>query len=185
MLNTKYFIFSNKDNQQVVQVNPEALGNAWFVRGYKIVDNPDEEIKALTNFKPKDTLIIDKRFAGELKSYSPGRDSLDIITLEDYKPNHLTYSYQSKNTGLAVFSEIYYPEGWNASVDGKPTPHFRVNYVLRGMVLPAGNHKVEFIFHPNVYYVGEKISLASSIFLLALLLIFAAVEIRRIVRPKK
>jgi uncharacterized membrane protein YfhO len=148
------------------------------------VANPDEEINALTKFNPKDTLIIDKRFADELKSYSPGRDSLDVIKLEEYKPNHLIYSYQSKNNGLAVFSEIYYPEGWNAAVDGKPVPHFRVNYVLRGMVLPAGTHKVEFIFHPYVYYTGEKISLVSSIILLVLLLLFAVIEIRRAMRPK-
>jgi hypothetical protein len=184
MLNTKYIIFNDQSNKEVVQLNRDALGNGWFVKGYKIVENPDEELAALTKFNPKDTLIVDKRFAEELKSYSPGRDSLDVIKLEDYKPNHLTYSYQSKNDGLAVFSEIYYPKGWTASIDGKPVPHFRVNYVLRGMVLPAGAHKVEFIFHPEVYYTGEKISFISSIILLALLLLFSGIEIRSALRPK-
>jgi hypothetical protein len=184
MLNAKYLVFNDKNNRQVVQVNPDALGNAWFVKGYKIVANPDEEINALTKFNPKDTVIIDKRWEKALSSYSPGRDSLDFIKLEEYKPNHLTYSYQSKNNGLAVFSEIYYPMGWNVTVDDKPAFHFRVNYVLRGMVLPAGTHKVEFIFHPDVYYIGEKISLASSILLLVLLLFFAGIEIRRAIRPK-
>jgi len=182
MLNTKYIIFSDKDQRQVVQQNPDALGNAWFVKAYKIVDNPDEEIKALTNFTPKDTVIIDKRWEKALSSYSPGRDSLDVIKLEDYKPNHLTYSYQSKNNGLAVFSEIYYPMGWNVTVDGKSAFHFRVNYVLRGMVLPAGAHKVEFRFHPDAYFIGEKISLISSILLLALLILFAGIEIRKAIR---
>jgi hypothetical protein len=182
MLNTKYIIFSDKDQRQVVQQNPDALGNAWFVKGYKVVDNPDEELKALTNFTAKDTVIIDKRWEKALSSYSPGRDSLDVIKLEDYKPNHLTYSYQSRNNGLAVFSEIYYPMGWNVTVDNKPSFHFRVNYVLRGMVLPAGSHKVEFRFHPDAYFIGEKISLISSILLLALLLLFAGIEIRKTIR---
>ena len=184
MLNTKYIIFNDQGNKQAVQMNPDALGNAWFVKAYKIVVNPDAEINALTKFNPKDTAIIDKRWEKELSSYLPGRDSLDVIKLEEYKPNHLTYSYQSKNTGLAVFSEIYYPMGWIATVDGKPAFHFRVNYVLRGMVLPAGAHKVEFTFHPDAYFIGEKISLISSILLLALLLIFAGIEIRRAVRQK-
>jgi uncharacterized membrane protein YfhO len=186
MLNTKYVIINDQNNKQpVAQMNPDALGNAWFVKAYKIVENPDAEINALTNFNPKDTAIIDKRWEKALISYSPRRDSLDVIKLEDYKPNHLTYSYKSKNNGLAVFSEIYYPMGWNATVDGKPVFHFRVNYVLRGMVLPAGKHKVEFIFHPDVYFIGEKISLASSILLLALLIFFAGFEIHRSLRPKK
>ena len=176
MLNTKYIIFNDKNNKQIVQFNPEALGNAWFVKAYKIVGTPDAELNALTKFNPKDTAVIDKRWEKALISYSPGRDSLDVIKLEDYKPNHLTYSYKSKNNGLAVFSEIYYPMGWNATVDGKQVFHFRVNYVLRGMVLPAGAHKVEFIFHPDVYFIGEKISLASSILLLVLLIFLPALK---------
>jgi Bacterial membrane protein YfhO len=182
MLNTKYLIFTDQSNKKVVQYNPAALGNAWFVKAYNMVENPDAELKALTKFNPKDTLIIEKRWKSELTTYTPGRDPLDVIKLEEYKPNHLIYSYQSKNNGLAAFSEIYYPEGWNASVDGKPTSHFRVNYVLRGMVLPAGTHKVEFIFHPKVYFIGEKISLISSILLLVLMVIFAGIEIRKAIR---
>jgi hypothetical protein len=184
MLNTKYIIFNDQNSKQVVQMNPDALGNAWFVKGYKIVENPDEEINALTKFNPKDTVIIEKRWEKTLLSYSPGRDSLDVIKLEGYTPNHITYSYQSKNNGLAVFSEIYYPMGWNVTVDDKAAFHFRVNYVLRGMVLPAGTHKVDFIFHPDAYFIGEKISLISSIVLLVLLLLFAGIEIRKALRPK-
>jgi hypothetical protein len=184
MLNTRYIIFSDQNNKPGVQRNPDALGNAWFVKNYKIVANPDEEINALTNFHPADTAIIDKRWEKALSSYTPGRDSLDYIKLEDYKPNHLTYTYESKNNGLAVFSEIYYPMGWIASIDGKTAFHFRVNYVLRGMVLPAGKHKVEFLFHPDVYYIGEKISLASSILLLLIILLFAGMEIRKAIRTK-
>ena len=185
MLNTKYFIANDQNNRPVAQFNPGALGNAWFVKGYKVVPNPDEEIKALTKFNPRDTLIVDKRFADELKSYVSGRDALDSIKLTDYKPNHLVYNYNSKNNGLAVFSEIYYPKGWNATVDGKPASHFRVNYILRGMVLPAGYHKVEFDFHPSVYYTGEKISMASSIILVLLILGIAGFEIYRSVRTEK
>jgi uncharacterized membrane protein YfhO len=157
----------------MAQKNTEALGNAWFVNSYSLVDNADQELNALTNFNPANTAIIDKVFGGELKSYSPGRDTTDMIRLTEYKPNDLTYKYTTKNTGLAVFSEIYYPKGWNAYVDGKILPHFRANYVLRAMVLPAGEHTVEFRFEPRVYMVGEKVSRLSSIVLL--LLVVAAI----------
>ena len=184
MLNTRYFIVNDKARGETVQFNPGACGNAWFVKNYNVVENPDAEIKALDRFNPGDTAIVDKRFNDELKSYVPGRDSTDFIRMKDYQPNHLTYQYRSKSNGLAVFAEIYYPEGWNATVDGKPVPYFRANYVLRSMVLPAGEHQLEFIFHPNVYFVGEKISMISSIILLLLILGAAGWEIRKRFMPK-
>lgn len=170
MLNTKYFIVPDQNKVPTVQVNPGALGNAWFVTGYRLVENADQEIVALDNFNPADTAIVDKSFASLLSSYPGGRDSSAVITLTAYQPNKLDYEYKSGTGGLAVFSEIYYPKGWNAYLDGQLVPHFRVNYVLRAMVLPAGEHKVEFRFEPSVYAVGEKISFASSL----LLLVFAA-----------
>ena len=185
MLNTRYLIYNDKNRTPVVQFNPDACGNAWFVKNFKLVENPDAEIKALDKFNPKDTAIIDKRYKEELSSYTPGRDSMDFIKLIEYKPNRLTYNYKSKNNGLAVFAEIYYPKGWNASVDGKPVPHFRADYVLRTMVLPAGEHKLEFVFHPTVFYTGEKISLISSSILLLLILFFAGFEILKWVRIKE
>jgi hypothetical protein len=184
MLNTKYVIVPGENKTQIAQQNPGALGNAWFVKGYKLVNNADEEINALTGFNAKDTAIIDKVFAADLKGFSGGRDSLDAIKLIDYQPNNLVYTSRSKNGGLAVFSEIYYPKGWVATIDNNPATIFRVNYVLRAMVIPAGDHKVVFNFHPKVYFVGEKISLASSIVLIVFIVLFGGFAIRRAMKPK-
>jgi hypothetical protein len=169
MLNTKYFIVPGQDKQPTVQINMKALGNAWFVKHIEWVNNADEEINALTNFNPADTVIIDKRFEDNLKGFTIANDSTGIIKLKEYKPNHLTYESNAGTQQLAVFSEIYYAHGWDAYVDGKPAPYFRANYVLRAMLVPAGKHEIEFKFDPPVYRIGEKISLASSIFLLLML----------------
>ena len=99
--------------------------------------------------------------------------------MDSYEPNDLVYSFRTRQPGLAVFSEIYYPKGWNAYVDGKLTDHFRVNYVLRAMVLPAGEHKVEFKFEPAVYFVGEKISFISSLLLITLVVVLGFFGIRK------
>ena len=106
--------------------------------------------------------------------------SADIIKLDEYAPNRLAYHYHSASQGLAVFSEVYYPKGWNAYVDGKVVPHFRANYVLRAMVLPAGDHKLLFKFEPTVYVTGEIISLISSLILIAFILIMAAREFMKV-----
>jgi hypothetical protein len=183
MLNTRYFILPGQDKQPVAFPNPSALGNAWFVSGVEMVDNADAEILALQNFKPEAVAVVDKIFADKLSSLTPARDSADFIALDTYAPNELTYHYQSKNNGLAVFSEIYYAKGWNAYVDEKITPHFRADYVLRAMVLPAGDHKVRFRFEPVVFSAGERISLISSILLIALVLLMGACEIWKKRRP--
>jgi len=179
MLNTKYFIIPDNNRQPAVFPNPKALGNAWFVNGFNLVDNADAELNAIKKFNPRATAIINKKFAEDLKGFSPESDTSDVIRLESYAPNDLVYNYKSKNNGLAVFSEIYYPKGWNAYIDGKPTPHFQTDYVLRAMILPAGEHKVEFKFEPKVYRIGEKISLISSILLILVVIGLAAVEIRK------
>ena len=163
MLNTKYFITQNGR----AQLNPGALGNAWFVNNVEVVNNADQEIAALTNFNPSEKLIVDQRFSENLINLN---DSFSgTINLDLYKPNYLKYNSNSSNDGLAVFSEIYYSDGWNAYIDGEKSEHFRANYVLRAMKIPAGNHIIEFKFEPSSYLNGEKISLASSISLLLLL----------------
>ncbi len=168
MLNTKYFIIPTKEQGPVVQMNPQALGNAWFVKNYKIVDNADAEIEALTNFNPAETAIVDKRFSNDLKDFKAS-DNSGTIKLEKYEPNYLVYKSSANGKRLAVFSEIYYAKGWNAYIDGKLTPHFRVNYVLRAMIIPEGEHKIEFKFEPKAYSTGNTIELISSIlFLLAI-----------------
>ena len=179
MLNTKYFIIPGNDNNPVARRNPGALGNAWIVPLFRIVDNPNEEIDALGNFNPANEAIIDKRFAMHVESLQPGADSSAAIRLAEYHPNHIKYNFHSNREQLAVFSEIYYEKGWNAYIDGNPAPHFRVNYILRGMVVPAGNHEIYFEFRPESYFASINISLISSIILLLLLISTIYIEIRK------
>ncbi len=175
MLNTKYFIIPDNNRQPVPQYNPEALGNAWFVNNYHIVEDANEEIAALSDFNPANEAIIDKRYSRYVEGKEFTKDSLSYIQLESYKPNQLIYKAECSNEELAVFSEIYYPKGWNVFIDGQSVNHFRANYILRAMVIPAGSHTIEFKFEPKSFYLGNKISLASSsILLLLLLLIFGS-----------
>ncbi len=184
MLNTKYFIFPDENKQPSLQINMGALGNAWFVKEFKLVDNADQEIDALTGFDPSMTAVVDKRFADELKNFTPVSDSMAKISLTEYQPNKLKYQSESNAAQVAVFSEIYYDKGWNAFIDGKPAPYFRANYVLRAMHVPAGKHEIEFRFEPRAYFTGEKISFASSLILILLLVGFAGNEIRNAIRKK-
>jgi hypothetical protein len=165
MLNTKYIIYNPKA-QPIM--NPHALGNAWFVDKVKVVNNADEEIKAVQDFDPATTAIVDKRFKDRLFSFT--KDVAATIELTEYRPNRLSYRSSAKTDQLAVLSEIYYDKGWDAYVDGKPVPHFRVNYVLRAMKVPAGEHKIEFRFEPEVWRIGGIVSMISSILLIAFIL---------------
>lgn len=167
MLNTKYIIH-NPQAQPILNTN--ALGNAWFVNEFSLVNNADEEIAAIANFNPAKRAIVDKRFEEELTNLTLKSDSLAYIKLLEYQPNYLKYESQNIDEGLVVFSEIYYPKGWIAEINGKEVSHFRANYVLRAMRLPAGKNIIEFSFKPNVYYFGEKISIASSLILILLAL---------------
>ncbi len=180
MLNTKYIITAAENQTQpVLQINPGALGHAWFVDRYILVENADAEIEALADFNPATEMIVDKRIADLLPSSPIDRDTLAAIKLESYSPNHLVYSTISATDQLAVFSEIFYSKGWEVTVSGKATPHFRVNYILRGMVVPAGNHTIEFKFRPDGFFVGERIALASSIVLILLVLGSLFLEVRK------
>ena len=144
MLNTRYFIL----NETTVQRNPDALGNAWFVDSLTYVDNADKEMAFLDDFNPARSAVADAQFKqqlGEAKAVQPG----DTIYETAYAPNHLTYKSHSANGGLAVFSEVYFPWGWKVTVDGKPAEMGRVNYVLRALQLPAGDHEIDFKFTPD------------------------------------
>jgi hypothetical protein len=171
MLNTKYFIVNDKDRQPMAQINPGAMGAAWFVDTLKMVANADEEIKSLDSFNPKHTAFVDVRFEPVLKDFKPSPDSTASIQLKSIVCNHLVYESQTTQPQFCVFSEIYYDKGWNAYIDGQKADHVRANYVLRAMIVPSGKHTIEFKFEPEVYATGEKISLAGSIILL---LLFAA-----------
>lgn len=168
MLNAKYIIVPGQDNQPMVYPNPEALGNAWFVRDIKWVATPDSEITALNNFDPANQMVVNEKFKSELDGFKPAADSTATIRLTEYQPNRLKYESSSTQEGLVVFSEIYYPAGWNAYVDDKPVAHFQANYVLRAMRIPAGKHTIEYRFEPKVISTGETISMASMALLVLL-----------------
>ncbi|MEA1897299.1 MAG: YfhO family protein [Bacteroidota bacterium] len=179
MLNTKYFILAGQNNQPLARHNPDALGHAWFVEKFHIVENADSEIAALNEIKPRHEAVIDQRFIEHVEGLNLQTDSLASIRLRSYAPNYLVYESNSSIEQLAVFSEIFYNKGWKAYIDEVETPHFRVNYVLRGLRLPPGEHKIEFKFHPKAYYTGEKISLGSSLLLLILLIMLSIKSIKQ------
>lgn len=172
MLNTKYIILRP---EMAPLFNPQTFGNAWFVNNVVFVNNADEEIDAVGANDLKTTAIIDKRFESSLKGRDFESDYSAQIKLEEYAPNRLKYSYQANKDQLVVFSEVYYDKGWNAYLDGEKVPYVRANYILRAMELPSGTHSIEFKFEPKVWMIGEKVSFASSL-LLILLLIGAVVQ---------
>ncbi len=179
MLNTKYFIIPTKEGAPMPQMNPEALGNAWFVDTFKLVANADSELNALSNFNPAHEAIIDKRFEKLVANFKPSPDSLATISLTKYHPENLEYESNASIPQLAVFSDIYYDKGWNAFIDGKPAPHFRTNYVLRAMIIPEGKHQITFKFEPVSYWTGEKISFYGSLLLIILTLAVIFYEFRK------
>nr|WP_320117905.1 YfhO family protein [uncultured Marinifilum sp.] len=181
MLNVRYIISQGEKGPQAT-FNPEALGNAWLVNSYKLVKDANEEILMLNKFDPAKEAIVDKRFEDQLAGLNITADSTASIQMAKYSPNAISYNYMAKYEQLAIFSEMYYQPGWNAYIDDKPANHFRANYVLRAMKLPAGKHKVEFKFEPKGYYIGEKISLASMILFFVLLaggIVFGVKNIRK------
>ena len=165
MLNIKYVIRQDQEGKSFPIENPNANGNAWFVSQLITVDNANAEIMALDSLDTKNNAVVN---TSAFKNISPLQyqvDSTAFIELNDYKPNHLTYTSKNDNEGMAVFSEMYYKNGWNAYIDGKVAEHIKVNYVLRALKISAGEHKIEFIFEPKVVAQGSKITLASSILL--------------------
>ena len=166
MLNMRYLITG--DAKQPVQRNPGALGNAWFVSQVKPVANPDAEMAALSTLSPATEAVVDaSKFPQQpAATYDIAGSS---IALTNYSPDELKYRYNATQAGLVVFSEIYYADGWQAFIDGKPVPHIRADYVLRALQVPAGAHTIEFKFEPKSYAVGNGVSLAASIALLLVL----------------
>jgi hypothetical protein len=161
MLNTKYLIINPK-SQPIL--NNFRNGNAWFVNDVKIVNNADEEIAALNKFNSRTTAIVDKRFENLVSKFS--KDASAQIQIKSYKPNELVYTSKSNSNQLAVFSEMYYKNGWNAYIDGNLTPHFRANYVLRAMEIPKGEHEIIFKFEPNETMLVAISSISSILLIL-------------------
>jgi len=166
MLNIKYIIQDNK-GQLVALNNPYTNGNAWFVDELKTVNTADEEIVLLDSLNLKKQAVVQ---LGDRERTNYKTDSLASINLTSYKPNHLVYETSNSNDGLAIFSEMYYKNGWNAYVDGELKPHFRANYLLRGLEISKGKHTIDFKFEPQVIKTGSSIALASSIGLILLVL---------------
>lgn len=163
MMNVKYAI--TDPNKEPVRV--PSLGNVWLVEELIPVKNPDEEIAKIgdESFDPSKMAIVDE---SKFKIDKQKFDVTGQVRLKTYQPNKLTYQSNLNADGFAVFSEVYYPKGWNVTIDGKPVDYLRVNYLLRGMRLPKGKHTIEFSFHPKAYYAGEKISFAASLLLILL-----------------
>lgn len=168
-LNVKYLIGKDDQDQDQLYVNPEALGNAWAVDSLLVLDNPDELLNKL-----KDTDI--SKIALGLKNSTPKDlpkifDSKDLIEIEKVKNSsaHLTYNYNALSDQLIVFSEIYYPSGWEVFVDGDKSNFFDVNYLLRGMLIPKGKHKIEFYFSPKIVNTGINIRIITIIITFSLI----------------
>jgi hypothetical protein len=167
MFNAKYFIGQNEQ----VFPNPDALGNAWFVREFEVVADGDAEIAALANLDPRQKAVVQQSQAGQLQGFNLQYDSTASIRLTHYHPDSMFYSYSASSDQLAVFSEVYYPpsKGWDLYIDGQKAPDFfKANFTLRAAKLPAGQHEVKMIFAPKTYYRGEMISLIASIIVLGL-----------------
>ncbi len=160
MLNTRYIIL---DPNIAPVTNRFALGNAWFVDHIKWVGSADEEVRAIKDIDPATTAVVDRCFEKDVSSTTSPNGKKGEILLKSYAPNKLVYQSNNSTAQVAVFSEIYYPKGWVARIDGKESPHFRANYILRTMVVPAGEHEVVFEFKPQSYETGNTVSMASSI----------------------
>ena len=164
MLNARYVVVPPQKQGETAQVqrNPGANGNAWFVRELRAVQSPDQEMAALNNLDTRRVAVVD---ASKFPQVKPATytNSAATIALTSYAPDELTYKYSATQPGTVVFSEIYYADGWQATLDGQPVPHFRVDFVLRAMQVPAGTHEIKFTFQPKEYAIGNTVSLASSI----------------------
>ncbi len=171
MLNAKYFIVSDSDGNLEAQQNRAANGNVWFVEKIKVVASANDEIRALDSLNTKKEVVVNQKElytsgSSSVVSLLIEQDSTARIRLTDYSVTSLTYASSAKTAQFAVFSEIFYKEGWNAYVDGVLVPHYRVNYVLRGMEVPSGAHTIDFKFEPKVIEKGKIISLISYVLLL-------------------
>lgn len=173
MLNAKYIIVPTNQGQPMPQRNPEAFGNAWFVDSLVVVNTPNEECAALNEIDLRHTAVLDDDFASFTEGFVPGNDAAASIRLSSYAPDALEYQSFSKKDGTVVFSEIYYPYGWKAYIDGKPVEHFRVNYALRALNVPAGNHDIRFEFRPDSVYKGGRLSVVCAILMYVVMAVLA------------
>lgn len=188
MLNVKYIIQTDKEGKEFPTVNPNTNGNAWFVSSVRLVNKPDDVMKALDNIDTKRVAVFNVReHEGKFRNARLKKqwDTTGTIKTVVYKPNYIKYQSDNKKDGLAVFSEMYYKNGWNAYIDGQLTDHFPVDYVLRAMEIPGGQHTIEFKFEPQVVKTGSTITLISSIGMLLLLIGGIYFERKRVILHKE
>jgi len=160
MLNTKYFIV----NPQIDPVlNEKALGNAWFAGTVKFATNANEELSLVKTIDPANEAVIESSFKKFVTNSTYSKEKGDTIALTSYQPNELIYKYNASGERLAIFSEVWYPAGWKAFIDGKPADYLRANWILRGMIVPGGSHEIRFSFEPASFRIGNAVSTASSI----------------------
>ena len=178
MLNAKWIIMPAQGGTVPVE-NPYAMGNAWFVDNIQFVNNADEEIDALAAIDLSRQAVADKKFESVLQGFNVSTaDSASTITLADYDSNFITYTVDAKKDELAVFSEIYYPRGWEITIDGQPAQMLRANYTLRALPISAGTHKVEFRFEPASIKVTDAVAFAALVVMLltAVWIVFSEIK---------
>ena len=185
MLNAKYIIAADEDGQPQIWRNPYALGNAWFVDSLVIADGAREESDALNEIELSHTAVLDKTFADHVSNTRPGIAPDAEVHLTAYTPKQLDYDYTTSQPGTIVFSEIYYPYGWKASIDGEPVDHYRVNYTLRALNVPAGQHHITFLFDPDSVRKGDNIATVCIIVMYLTILAAIAVGCMTLARKKQ
>ena len=183
MLNMKYAIV-NAENPVIVE-NPNAMGNAWFVDNVVVAQTPNEESDALDKINLRNTLVTDAKYQEFVKDFRPHHDSTATIQLTKYAPDYVEYDYTAEVDGIAVFSEVYYPYGWKTYIDDKPVEHFRANYTLRALNVPAGQHHIRFEFRPDTVEKWGKVSIASKYVMNLFILSIIGLAIYRSVRRRK
>lgn len=179
LMNTRYFISGGQ-----AFPNPRAYGHAWLVNQICWVKNADQEIDTLNGVNLKTTAVIDERFKDKIGALVPTTDSSSKIELRSYQPNKLEYTYNASGDAFAVFSEIFYDKGWNILIDDKPAEQVRTDYVLRGMKLPSGSHKITFTFEPKTYESGQTIAMICSLLLFASLAFGLYAEVKKVLAEK-
>mgnify|MGYP000055952588 FL=1 len=169
MLNNKYYIYPDQSGDYQYFQNPFVYGNAWFVDEVEIVGNPNEEIKKIGEVDTKKVAVVNKKYADYVSGLANSADSSATITMNSYAPNKITYTSNSSSDKLAVFSEIYFEDGWIAKIGGEEVPHINVNYILRGLKIPKGTQEIEFEFKPTMFTVGNMINIISFLSILLVL----------------
>ncbi len=182
LLNTKYIIY-NPDAPAIQNTN--AIGSAWFVSDLLQVENADEEIQMINSLDIRGEAVVDKRFADQISGFSYQESADAGIAVVEHLPNYIKYTYESSVPQAAIFSEIYYEDGWQAYLDGQPVDHFRANYVLRGMIIPEGTHEIEFKFEPVTYVRANVISHIAGVIVLLLVAFSLFREYKSLASPRK